>query len=299
MTVRDVLCGSMALLCVASTAGADEVVLTNGRTLKGKVTETVAGVVLEKDGLKVTLKKDEVAEVRRAPTDGDVFRKRLAALREDDADGHYRLGLWADDHGLAAEAKARFEAVVALDGDHAGARRALGQLKGEDGWAPRETVLKERGLVQVDGAWVSPREAEALRRGDEKAAAERKAREKERRDRRTLNVALRRLADPDAAERRRGERELVTVAKERGDHDTVAKAPEVRAWYDNYYRELATARAMLEVRAQVVTLKRPIPTFQTSLGGFSSPVTLQLPEVSVIRINTTVLVPVQIDDWED
>jgi len=46
----------------------------------------------------------------------------------------------------------------------------------------------------------------------------------------------------------------------------------------------------LDVRPTVATLRRPIPTFQTSLG-FGSPVTLQLPELEVQKVRTTVMIP--------
>ncbi|HBF23774.1 MAG TPA: hypothetical protein DDW23_08175, partial [Planctomycetes bacterium] len=46
----------------------------------------------------------------------------------------------------------------------------------------------------------------------------------------------------------------------------------------------------IEVRPTVAALKRPIPTFQTSLGT-GSPVTLMLPELEVQKIRTRVMVP--------
>ncbi|KAA3608152.1 MAG: hypothetical protein DWQ01_13855 [Planctomycetota bacterium] len=48
--------------------------------------------------------------------------------------------------------------------------------------------------------------------------------------------------------------------------------------------------AYIDVRPTVATLRRPIPTFQTSLGA-GSPVTLQLPELEVQKVRTRVLVP--------
>jgi hypothetical protein len=66
----------------------------------------------------------------------------------------------------------------------------------------------------------------------------------------------------------------------------------VKAWYDDAYRILAQqARVTMEVRAQMASLKRPIPTLTTSLGAGSSPVTIQLPEVALVSIGTTVTVP--------
>ncbi|MBI1852703.1 MAG: hypothetical protein HYR85_20370 [Planctomycetes bacterium] len=47
----------------------------------------------------------------------------------------------------------------------------------------------------------------------------------------------------------------------------------------------------LELKPTVAKLKQPIPTFTTSLGGLTQPVTIELPELEVSRAATTVMVP--------
>jgi len=47
----------------------------------------------------------------------------------------------------------------------------------------------------------------------------------------------------------------------------------------------------LELQPTIATLLRPIPTFQTSLGALTTPVTLQLPETNIQKSQTTVRVP--------
>ncbi|MFO0981797.1 MAG: hypothetical protein U1E76_08660 [Planctomycetota bacterium] len=47
----------------------------------------------------------------------------------------------------------------------------------------------------------------------------------------------------------------------------------------------------LEIQTTVANLKRPIPEFETSLGGFSVPIRFQLPEIDVSSSYTTVQVP--------
>ncbi|MHC4924796.1 MAG: hypothetical protein ACYTG4_12110, partial [Planctomycetota bacterium] len=47
----------------------------------------------------------------------------------------------------------------------------------------------------------------------------------------------------------------------------------------------------LQLQPTVATLERPINTFTTSLGAFSTPVTLQLPEIEIQKAQTTVRVP--------
>jgi general secretion pathway protein D len=47
----------------------------------------------------------------------------------------------------------------------------------------------------------------------------------------------------------------------------------------------------LQLQPTVATLIRPIPTFQTSLGALTTPVTIQLPEMIIQKSQTTVRVP--------
>ncbi len=48
---------------------------------------------------------------------------------------------------------------------------------------------------------------------------------------------------------------------------------------------------MLEVKPTVATLREPIPTYTTFLSGLTTPVTIQIPEVTISRAATTVRVP--------
>jgi hypothetical protein len=303
-----------AIALAAIPARADTLVLKNGRSLEGQVTEAGDTVVFERSGIRMEIRKDEVQEIRKAVSPKEEYAKRAAAREEiekvkeyvekcgtEAAEEHHRLGLWCEQKGLKAEAKSEQERAVALCPDHEGARRALGFVKDGGKWRPEEDVMTERGLVRSAGRWVAPEEAAKAGAGDALSPKEkdrREAKEWERRLRKDLAVALKAIASPDAAARAEGEKALVAVAREMNDPAFEAKAPELHAYYDRLYEEMDSARAVIQVRAQVVTLKRPIPKFTTSLGAFSSPVTLQLPELSVISVNTTAVVPLGLGDDE-
>ncbi len=47
----------------------------------------------------------------------------------------------------------------------------------------------------------------------------------------------------------------------------------------------------LELRPTIATIKRPIAEFTSSLAGLTTPITIQLPELQVASVNTTVVVP--------
>ena len=57
---------------------------------------------------------------------------------------HVRLGTWARERGLAAEATAEFEAALAIDPENGAARRALGWVRVEKEWKRTEDLLAER-----------------------------------------------------------------------------------------------------------------------------------------------------------
>ena len=82
------------------------------------------------------------------------------------------------------------------------------------------------------------------------------------------------------------------IARELGDPALEKYAGDVKAYFDRYWQVMRERNnAITEVRATMSTLKRPIPTFTTSLGAGSTPVTLQLPELSIISVKTTVPIP--------
>ncbi|MHC4822220.1 MAG: hypothetical protein ACYTDX_10930 [Planctomycetota bacterium] len=314
MTVRFAV-AALAVLLVAGSASADELHLKNGHTLKGKITESGEKYVFETPGLRMEIGKDEVSRVVKAPSATETLETKRAALDEKDAEAHYRLSLWAKSRKLCKEAERLLKETLLIDADHAAARRTLGFVKWEGKWRKEADLMKERGFVKVGKDWISKEEADRREVENEAEARSSKALKKPRRDgraekraaerarRKRLNAALKGLAHEDPAVRRKGEAALVALAKEMGNPDLEARAPEIRKYYTRLHKEIAAARVRVDVRTQWVTLKRPIPTFETSLGGFSTPVRLQLPEVSVVRINTTAVVPAQVvfpdddDDW--
>lgn len=90
-------------------------------------------------------------------TKEETYEKRLAKLGDDDASGHYRLGLWCRRRKLPARATRQFEKTIAIDPDHKGARKQLGYLRYDDQWVkPEEKARlefeKKRATVADDDA---------------------------------------------------------------------------------------------------------------------------------------------------
>lgn len=94
------------------------------------------------------------------------YLEKLAALKDDDLEGHYQLAVWCKGRKMPDEARAQFEKVIILDANHTVARKELGYVKFNDIWMTPdeklEIVNKEKGLVKYGGEWMKPDEMKML-----------------------------------------------------------------------------------------------------------------------------------------
>ncbi len=74
----------------------------------------------------------------------------------------FKRGLEAREKGDEARARDLFQKAIASDSEHAGARRALGQVRHADRWVELKEAMRIKGLVQRDGQWILREEAEIL-----------------------------------------------------------------------------------------------------------------------------------------
>lgn len=146
-------------------ARADVVTTTEGLVLDGRVeTASDGAVTVTTNGGVVRLPKDRVKSVVAGEGAATRHAAALAALAKDDLDGRFRLALRAEADGAVAVARDAYASVVALDPEHAAARRALGYERVGDVWLPETEARRRRGLVLFDGGWMLPAQAEAAAR---------------------------------------------------------------------------------------------------------------------------------------
>src|SRR5262245_14634767 len=162
----------LPLAAVAATASADQVFLKGGGSLSGQVvSRTAEAVTIEIPLGRVTLPASRVERIVDGSSPLGEYRSRALALRDDDAAGWLSLGLWAQDHGLHAQAREAFRRVLARDPGNAIAQEGLGNVRMGDRWVSPEESYLAQGLVYYDGSWVTREERDfALR---EREAAER------------------------------------------------------------------------------------------------------------------------------
>jgi hypothetical protein len=111
--MKRVLVLFVSLLLCASAVG-DVIHLTDGRKITGKVVreETDQIVVKTRYG-QMTIDRFDIDRIEKGSLPEEIYEEKAKALADDDAQGHYELGLWCKDNDLGKEAKGEFEKAIA------------------------------------------------------------------------------------------------------------------------------------------------------------------------------------------
>lgn len=97
---------------------------------------------------------------------------RLGGLDRHDAAAAYRLALDLEARGYRDLAAKAYEIVVALEPEHAAARRALGFERIGERWLAGDDLLRAKGFVRHGGRWLTREEFAAATRPEREAAAQ-------------------------------------------------------------------------------------------------------------------------------
>src|SRR5688572_26732770 len=128
----------MALIVAlaASLAAADEIQLTNGRKINGKVVKKDGGkVVVEVGAGTITLDAKDVSSVNPGRTAIDEYQEKYAAVKDSTkASDFLALAKWAEDNKLTRYTPALYQKVIALDPENGQARAALRHEKMGGKW---------------------------------------------------------------------------------------------------------------------------------------------------------------------
>ena len=136
---------AVLLVCVsmlAAPAAGDRIVLKDGRTFEGRVTESKGKVLIELPYGTLSFPSSDVVSIERGPGPMDLYRARLAVTDRKDPDKLAELARWAKGRGLARQAEELLRQALALDGDHAPARKLLGFVKADGKWLKAGEALK-------------------------------------------------------------------------------------------------------------------------------------------------------------
>lgn len=121
-------------MLLAGNALADRVILNDGRVLSGTVSSDGPQITIQMSYGSLTVPRSEVSRIERLPAPQAAISERLARVRPGDASALHDLAAWAAAQGLDDEARGLYEQVLALEPDHAAARRALGFVRAAGQW---------------------------------------------------------------------------------------------------------------------------------------------------------------------
>ena len=200
--MKRILIGVAALAAAAPAALADEVQLTNGKTLVGiarKDPSLKSKVVVEVPEGTIILDEKMVSSVNPGRTPLHEFEEKWAGLKESRNAGElWSLAEWARERKLTRYVPMLAERVVAAEPDHAAARAALRHEKKDGRWLTFEEAQEARGLKQVDGRWLSQAERELREKRRMEVEQRAQAARAEREKRKQAELEARRKAHEEA-----------------------------------------------------------------------------------------------------
>jgi hypothetical protein len=181
-----------SLLLLAPPALADQVTLTNGRVLEGKITEDGDHIIITTaSGMQARIPRARVTRIEAGQTAAETVEARRKALDPADLEGRRKLARFCDARKLRSQARRIREQILERWPNDTETRKALGHVFHGGEWMTRADYMRSLGLVRsADGrTWIS--REEAARRA---AAKEAKAQQKE------VEKILRLAATKDPAE---------------------------------------------------------------------------------------------------
>jgi hypothetical protein len=169
------------LLLGAGALRADDVRLENGKTFEGVIVAERDGTLdIQMPGGTISISKASVREIVPSDSPYAEYLSRAAELRRARADAERWLELarWASARNMNTAAREAALEAAALDPLLADLKPVLRSLGYElddatRQWLPFDEAMRSRGLVEVDGAWITPEEAAEIRRRSAEASRQR------------------------------------------------------------------------------------------------------------------------------
>lgn len=144
------------LLFASSAAAADEVELTSGTVIEGKVQDLGDSIKIVKSNGSATYPKSMIRKITPKKTSEELYDEKSREIKTGDLDGHLKLARWCVEKKLHKEALAEFKKVLALNTDHEEARAGAGFQKVNGKWLTEDEANEAKGLVRHKGRWITP-----------------------------------------------------------------------------------------------------------------------------------------------
>jgi hypothetical protein len=153
-------------LALATSLCAETFLLTQGGRIVGDLQNPdelprKKFVIVTPEGGTITLAKDQVKQiVRQRPA--EIEYEQMRPRHADTVESQWELAEWCRDHNLSAQRRTHLERILALDPEHAQARRLLGYVKAGGKWTTRQDTMEERGEVLYKGRRMTQQEIDQI-----------------------------------------------------------------------------------------------------------------------------------------
>ncbi len=127
---------------LASLAVADTLVLTDGRTFTGTVSEDDDEIVIELAYATLRFPRSQISRIVKKPTPAQELESKLAEIRRENVQALYNAGVWAQENDLDGKAVSIFEKVITLSPDHKDAHKQLGHVQVDKEWLTTDKAME-------------------------------------------------------------------------------------------------------------------------------------------------------------
>ncbi len=284
-----VLGSVFSMLLLAGALGADVLHLENGGTIEGIVKEDGSFYQVQTVTGTCTIAKDQVLLRELKEYVLDKYNKAAAAVKADDAQGHFELAMLCKDGKWSSKMKDELLKVIEIDPEHEQARAELGYVKHDGKWITYDEMMKAKGYVRFEDKWVTQ---EYIKQVDDWKKTVRTIKKQEDK----INSALIRMSSNKAAMREKAVNEFIVAAKDAGIVNAAEVGKQIKDYYDEAWRviaEIERDNVLGEVRATDARLVQlgGLQTFLGQGGGVTVVRRIETPEMNVTSIKTTVLCP--------
>jgi hypothetical protein len=148
---------ALALAFLRADASDEVFILKSGGRIEGELlnTDRQRGQpyqVRTEDGVRLALAEAAVQRVI-VKTDVDKQYEALLPTLANTVESQWGMAEWCKEAGLTEQRKKHLQAVVALDPDHAEARKALGYQRYGKSWLTPEEHMQSIGYIRYKGTW--------------------------------------------------------------------------------------------------------------------------------------------------
>ena len=151
----------LLLFLVPAALYADQVFLKDAGSITGKIVEqTATNVRVDVGGGILGVPMDRVERIEKGRCALDDYNDRAKKLAPSDVEGWKKLGRWASESGLAAQAQDSYKHVLQIAPNDRQANEALGFVELNGRWVTEAESFKARGFVEYNGEWMTPAQAQ-------------------------------------------------------------------------------------------------------------------------------------------